>query len=299
MALSSPALFDGAPGERDFSLVVGGPLFQALRRAHLVDPALHLVWRRIALGVAVCWAPLFVLSLAAGQLAPAGRTLNFLADVEAQARFLVALPLLIVAEIIVHGRMRPIIAQFRARDLVAPAETAKLDAALAAALRLRNSGVAEAALAILVFVTSYLSAHHRFDQYGASWYGSSGGAELSTAGWWFAYVSLPVFQFLLARWYFRLAVWALLLFRLCRLDLRLEALHPDRCGGLGFLGGSLAAFVPLSAAHGVLIAGYVGDRVLFGGARLDSFKLTWSWRSPWWPRSSPPRSCCSSPSSRG
>ena len=31
----------------DFSLVIGGPLFQLLRRAHLSDDALHLVRQRI------------------------------------------------------------------------------------------------------------------------------------------------------------------------------------------------------------------------------------------------------------
>jgi hypothetical protein len=45
---------------------------------------------------------------------------------------------------------------------------------------------------------------------GSSWYGldDHGSLHLSPAGWWFALVSLPFFQFLLFRWYYRLFIWA-------------------------------------------------------------------------------------------
>jgi hypothetical protein len=49
------------------------------------------------------------------------------------------------------------------------------------------------------------------------------------------YVSNPLFIFLLLRWVWRFAVWALLLFRISRLPLQLTPMHPDRSAGLGFL----------------------------------------------------------------
>ena len=45
----------------DFSLVLGGPIYQLLRRAHLSDDALTLVHRRILAGVLVTWLPLLLL----------------------------------------------------------------------------------------------------------------------------------------------------------------------------------------------------------------------------------------------
>ena len=66
-------------------------------------------------------------------------------------RFLIALPLLIVAEIVVHQRMRPVVRQFLERNLVAEGARAKFDAAFASALRLRNSVVIEAGLIALVY----------------------------------------------------------------------------------------------------------------------------------------------------
>jgi hypothetical protein len=82
---------------------------------------------------------------------------------------------------------------------------------------------------------------------------------------------VPVFQFLLVRWYFRLAIWMRFLWQLSRIDLKLVPSHPDRVGGLGFLGNIVYAFTPLLVAHGVLLAGFIADRIVFAGAKLPEF----------------------------
>ena len=55
----------------------------------------------------------------------------------------------------------------------------------------------------------------------ASWHGVGAGGKFqpSLAGWWLGCVSLPVFQFLLLRWYFRLFIWARFLWQVSRLEL--------------------------------------------------------------------------------
>jgi len=52
---------------RDFSLVLGGPLFQLLRRSHLTDDALALLCQRIIMIALLAWLPLLVLSALEGQ----------------------------------------------------------------------------------------------------------------------------------------------------------------------------------------------------------------------------------------
>jgi hypothetical protein len=52
---------------RDFSLVLGGPLFQLLRRSHLTDDALALLCQRIIVIALLAWLPLLVLSALEGQ----------------------------------------------------------------------------------------------------------------------------------------------------------------------------------------------------------------------------------------
>src|SRR5688572_21851247 len=51
----------------DVSLVLGGPLYQLLRRARLCGEALELLGRRILVLSLLAWLPLLVLSLWAGQ----------------------------------------------------------------------------------------------------------------------------------------------------------------------------------------------------------------------------------------
>src|SRR4029450_3057712 len=88
----------------DFSLVLGGPLFQLLRRSHLSDDALELVRQRIIIISLLAWLPLLLLSPLEGQALGGSAAVPFLLDVEVHIRFLVVVPLLIIAELVVHQR---------------------------------------------------------------------------------------------------------------------------------------------------------------------------------------------------
>ena len=84
---------------------------------------------------------------------------------------------------------------------------------------------------------------------------------------------LPIVQFVLLRWYWRLFIWYRFLWQVSRIELRLISTHPDRCAGLAFLGRSAYAFSPLLFAQGCMLAGIVATRVLYLGQNLGSFKL--------------------------
>jgi hypothetical protein len=100
----------------DFSLVLGGPLYQLFRRAHLSGGALELVRRRV-IGISlVAWLPLLILSALGGRAWGTAVKVPFLMDIDVHARFLLALPLLVVAEPVVNQRMRPMVRQFLERE---------------------------------------------------------------------------------------------------------------------------------------------------------------------------------------
>ena len=103
---------------QDFSVVVGGPLFQLLRRAHLSDDGLRLTRQRVIVLSLFAWLPLLALSVLGGQALGGGATIPFLLDVDVHVRFLVAMPLLIAAELTVHQRMRGVAQAFLNRRLV-------------------------------------------------------------------------------------------------------------------------------------------------------------------------------------
>jgi len=263
----------------DFSLVLGGPLFQLLVRSRLTTPALDLVKRRIVVISLFAWLPLLVLSLVDGK-AWGGIGLPFLYDIEMQVRFLVALPLLIAAELLVHQRLRLVVGQFIDRDIITEAVLPKFWEVIASAMKLRNSVAIELILLILVFVGGYYlwsaaSGMAKIVTGTGTWYAiaTDAGTHHSPAGYWYIFVSRPLFQFIFFRWYFRLFIWARFLWQSSRLELNLIPTHPDRAAGLGFLGVSCAAFMPLLMAHGALVAGLMANPIFFAGAKLTDFKM--------------------------
>jgi hypothetical protein len=256
-------------------LFSGGPLFQFLRRAHLSGDVLELVARRVIVLSLFAWLPLLALSFVEGRGWGDSVKVPFLLDVNVHARFLLALPLLILAELVVHRRMRLVVPQFVEHGLVPDVARGRFDTAIAAALRLRNSIVAEVLMIAIVYLVGVLIWRNQAAIDVASWSGmtAEGKLQLSLAGWWFGYVSLPLFQFILLRWYFRLLIWTRFLWHVSRIELNLVPTHPDRAGGLGFLSLIFPAFAPLLMGQGVMLAGVMADKIFFAGARLPDFRL--------------------------
>ena len=257
----------------DFSLVLGGPLFQLLRKVHLEGDALELLHRRIIASVVLAWFPLLALSMLSGMNGGAGR-ISFFHDIEAHARFLVALPILIAAELLVNSRIRAAVGRFIDWRIVLPEQRPVFDAAIKSASKIRNSVFVELALIATVYTAGLLVWNGRTELGLVTWYALPGSRwNLTPAGYWYVFVSLPLFQFILLRWYMRLLIWFRFLWQVNRIELNLLPTHPDRCGGLSFLGKSTYAFSPILFAQGAILAGVVAGRVLYRGETLQSFRF--------------------------
>jgi hypothetical protein len=267
--MAPPSLLQESP---DFSLVLGGPLYQLLCRVHLSGSALEQLHRRILVGGLVTWLPLALLSRI--QCAPAGAKLTFLHDIETHVRFLIAVPVLIAAELIVHRRMRITVKRFVDRGIVRSHELLKFNSAINSAMRLRNSLTLEIGLVILIYTVGRWLWRTHIALGTATWYAvpEERHLRLTLPGFWYAWVSLPLFQFILLRWYLRFFIWFQFLWRVSRLDLHLLPAHPDRAGGLGFLGTGSYAFAPILFAQGTLLAAFLANRIFYDGQNLLSFK---------------------------
>lgn len=258
----------------DFSLVLGGPLYQFYIRTFLAKPPLNLYTRRIITISLFAWLPILILAIISGT-AFSGSKLPFIYDIETHARFLLSLSLLIAAEVVVHKRFRIIVGQFIHRDIIAPEDHDRFHKIIDSAMSLRNSIFMEVALIILVFTlgqwirTDYLTISI------PTWYAMplAGHMQFTLPGYWYAFVSLPVYQFILLRWYYRLFIWYRFLWQISRMPLQLNSLHPDKMGGLGFLTNGIYALEPLLMAHSVLVAGFITNRIWHTGAALIDFKL--------------------------
>jgi len=257
------------------SLADGGPLHQWLQRLHLAGSDPQALRRRIAIALAATWVPLLLLSLIADRAWSGTTSVPFLYDIDVQLRYLVALPLLLVVNGVVRERFQTLLARFLERGIVGADQVEPFRRAVASARRGFNSGWVNVFLAVLVYVIGFsglwrYTAPLRID----TWYAAATdhGLVTTSAGWWLLLVSLPLFQFLMWRWYLRLAVWWVLIWRFSRLELNLQPLHPDNVGGIGFVAQMTYAFIPLLVAQGAIAAGWIGDQILFLGARLPEFK---------------------------
>jgi len=192
--------------------------------------------------------PLLLLAFVSGETLGGTAAVPVLYDVEVHLRFLAALPLLIVAELIVHQRMRLIVRQFVERRLIPDPALPRFSEAIAGAFRLRNSFAPEVVLIGFVYFVGVMIVWRQ-------------GIALSTTATWYG---MP--------WYFRLFIWVRFLWQVSRINLTLMPTHPDRVGGLGFLANVAYAFVPLAAAHGIMLAGPLANRIFYVGAKLPQFK---------------------------
>jgi hypothetical protein len=263
-----------AADSEDFSLVLGGPLYQLFLRTRLARSPLDLLNRRIGASILLVWLPLLLISLLEGR-AFGGVGIPFLKDLDAQVRFLVALPLLILAEKIIHERLRPAVTLFVEKGIVRSEDRPRFDEIVSSTMRWRNSVVLELGLLALVFTVGHILWAESVALHGETWFVrlTDSGWGLSRAGLWYAWISLPIFQFILLRWWYRLILWGRFLFLVSRLDLDLSPSNPDRAGGLGYLGTSTAAFAPFLVAQSALVSAMVASRILQQGAQLQDFKL--------------------------
>ena len=270
--LRAKAAIDRLPTE--FSLAVGGPLYETYLRAHLADPPLGLVHRRLVAYLLITWVPLCLLS--AFDPRGADVTVSFLRDIDVHTRLLIALPLYVAAEPFVHQRLTASVRHFVDRELVAPADMRRFVTAVVSSVKLRNSAMLEIAVLLVAFIVGQWVWESRVALNVDTWYNhrTGDGSTLTLAGRWYVFVSLPLFRFLALRWLVRLVVvWYRFLWMVSRIPLRLNALHPDRTGGLGFLNTSSFAFAPILLANTSLLSGMVAQRILHDGAALPQFKM--------------------------
>lgn len=257
---------------RNFSIVVGGPVYDFLLRIGLVRLGLPNVLRRIIGLILITWFPLLVFSLRHGLATGHRVTIPLLYDLSTYGRLLLGLPLLLLAEVVIDPAIRSAVEEFVDTGIVQEKEFPEFEKILHRVQWLRDSWIPETILLVLAFFPVFMFQHEWVLGGGVtSWH--TGAEGLTGAGWWYAVVSAPMFRFILYRWVFRYFIWALLLWRIGRMNLHLMPTHPDHAAGLDFLGLTQARFGILFCALGCVFAGRLVNSLVLEGASLASFKF--------------------------
>lgn len=258
-------------GDFNLSLLRGGPLYRLLVRAGIARPGRAGNVLRILFFVGLTWIPLAAITIVQGSFLNASIRVPFLYDFAEACRFLFMLPLLILAEDIVEPWLRRVIAHFC--RLVSEADTEKFNNYIAIATRSRDSLPAELLLLLLAFIRPHIG-DLTFSSDITSWRTvTTNAGSLPTAAYlYYLYVAKPIVAFIWFRWLWKYIIWSRLLVRISTLSLRVTPTHPDRMGGLGFIGVGQVLFSILYFAFAAQVASYVGEAIAFEGATLMSFK---------------------------
>jgi hypothetical protein len=219
----------------------------------------------------VTWIPLVVLSLVGGHAWGDSVQEPLLRDPNIYSRFLFVLPLLELAQAVIERSLSVQMRQFFKSGLVPLEERAAFTRTEDAVIRLRGSVTAELLIAVLALAISFTARVLMSPGRDLLTWERQGNV-ITAAGWWYILVSLPILAFFLLRWIWVFALWTWFLFRVSRLDLELTPTHPDRAGGLGFLGWGLACFSLVLMAVSAVISGSLAREILHRGSSLDSLK---------------------------
>jgi hypothetical protein len=246
-------------------LFENGPPLALQRRLGFVREKQLNVRRRAVGVIAIGWVPLIVLAIASDILFQTHSAPSLLHDAGFHARYLLAAPLLILAESDCGTRLSAIIMNFIDAGLVRDHQRARFEALVHSTRDLIGSRIAEAAVIGFAIVTVVAAAASFPAGKLPAWHKYGETFSFSLAGWWHVLVSLPLLIILMFGWVWRFVLWARLLWQIARLDLHLIASHPDRSAGLCFLGQSLRAFAPVALAITIIAAGRSANVVLAGG----------------------------------
>jgi hypothetical protein len=257
----------------DAALFDGGPPMRLQRLLGLLKPRNRHVVRRAIMVALVTWCPPLILSAFAHSATSWAQLHSFVTDISVHARFLIAAPLLILAETVCISRLSSIALHFVEDSVVRESEIPRFNAVCNSIIRLRDSTAVEVATVVVAYALVGAIFTYAPDRILPTWHVADGSRALSPAGWWAALVSLPILFVLVLGWLWRLFLWARFLVSMAEFDLVLIPPHPDHAAGLKFVGYSLRAFSVVGLALGTIAAGSVATQVLIGGRPLSSFAV--------------------------
>lgn len=255
----------------ELSLFCGGPLYRLQVSMHLIKIPQWNLARRVTCLLAISWLPLVIIT---AWLRPEELS-GLLKDYLVYSRVVIALPVLLVGQLLMETRFRVVVEQVREAHLVSDEDQHQLDTVIGTLKRLRDSALPETLIAALVLAELVIIGPGRLIT-GPAWAASrdGGAAHLTAAGWYYLLVGVLIYQFLVLLGFWKWSVWSYFLYRLSRMELRLVATHPDLHGGLGFLGLAPVAFIPIAVAISIAIGAAWRYEILHTTTNLASYLVS-------------------------
>jgi len=149
-----------------------------------------------------------------------------------------------------------------------------LEKAIQQVHRLRTSTVAEIVCIIMGLIWMLSWAIPLWYRHVDTWqvHAYDGFFTYTITGWWTLFTFGPFVQYYCVRWLWKVVIWTTFLYHISKTKLRLAVGHPDRVGGLRFLGDAQAGFGVLIFAIGLMVVTFVFKKLLID--KVPIFDIT-------------------------
>jgi hypothetical protein len=249
----------------EFSLIRDDLPFRLQRRVGLIPEQGLGTVRRAVFFALLTWLPIAVWAVFNERALTGHVDEPLLQHFGIHVRFLIAVPLFIIGEAMMHKLLARLIPYFLTSGLIQDEQQGIFKEIIQSVIRLRN--LTKPWLIIIVLILAWtIFKPAAIDDHELNW--STGGfGQL-----WYSYVSRPIFTILMAAWLWRLALMVILLKRIAGIGLNLVPTHADRAGGLGFMEKLPTAFSLFALAVSSVLASRLAHQVVYHGVHVQSLK---------------------------
>jgi hypothetical protein len=257
-----------------FRLSTGGLFYSLLIRLRIQQPDQYSIRRRILVLTTLCWLPLILLATYEGNLINHNLDAPFIYDLKPYVRFLLIVPLLIVADALIDPLIASNLQSIGSSGLIGDQYKDKY-IEVVQKFRLRKDSYLADIVILLIMIAVIISfiinltdpdAETAFTHWSIA--RENNEPQITYAGWWLALISSPILQILLFRWLWRFYLWTEFLFRVSRIKLRLQPTHPDMAGGLGILKNGESSFTLIFVAFGALLSVSLAEEIMYDDMTL-------------------------------
>ena len=255
----------------NFSLVQSGILYKLLLRLKLAGTSNREYFTRLLVICGTVWLPLLILTFLQGLAVGNKVEIPFIKDFANHVRLLVIIPILVFAERSMDFRLKELSTFFFTSGILNDSDTPAYNKIKQQILKLSGSIISDLVILLIVIVNIIIRWIHRPDKSSFWLLLPEPGEEISWAGLWYLFISMPIFQYMFLRWFWRWFLWLIYFKKIAGLPLKLNVAHPDRAGGLGFLGVPPGPFVQVTLAFSILSSAAIAQEMVFFHGRLSQY----------------------------
>ncbi|HEX2951586.1 MAG TPA: hypothetical protein VHV83_18770 [Armatimonadota bacterium] len=264
---------DSDTDSNGINIIGDGPIYRVLMRLGQTKAHGYSAWRASIFFVLFTWGPLFFLAYIQQFVMRTSTSFSLFGDFLVYARLLIVMCVFIASTKFVNPSINMVVREFRRSAVIRPADDATFSAILDKARDWSNSSLAEIITVLASYIGAFFGTHMQWDDLPSIWLAviSHGHGHLTPAGWWYLLITIPLFQWLLYHWIWRLFIWYRMLWGISRLPLQIRPAHPDLVGGLGFIIIGHAGFSFLIFAASALTSASIGNRYVYQNIHPSSY----------------------------